>query len=109
MSDHKTVEQYLPLTEAAYYTLLALVEPMHGYRIIQRTRGTSRGTVEIGPGTMYGVFSSLENQGLIVKVKEEERRKVYALTTLGRSVLREQIERLKIMTQNGLAVLDQLG
>jgi DNA-binding PadR family transcriptional regulator len=109
MNNHKPVEKYLPLTEAAYYTLLALVEPMHGYGVMQKTQGTSQGKVEIGPGTMYGVVSSLENQGLIVKVKEEDRRKVYALTSLGRSVLREQIERLKIMTQNGLAVLENLG
>jgi DNA-binding PadR family transcriptional regulator len=108
MSVQKPIEKYLPLTEAAFYTMLALVEPMHGYGVMQKTQGTSQGKVEIGPGTMYGVFSSLENQGLIVKVKEEERRKVYTLTSLGRSVLREQIERLKIMTQNGLAVIDNL-
>jgi DNA-binding PadR family transcriptional regulator len=36
--------------------------------------------VAVGPGTLYGALSSLEKEGLIVKQREEERRKVYALT-----------------------------
>jgi len=45
---------------------------------------------------------------LIVKVKEEDRRKSYVLTPKGKKVLMNQIKRLEIMTQNGLFVIDLL-
>jgi DNA-binding PadR family transcriptional regulator len=57
---------------------------------------------------LYGVFSTLEKEGLIVKVKEEERRKSYALTRKGRQVLAMQIERLEIMTANGSSIREDL-
>jgi DNA-binding PadR family transcriptional regulator len=107
MSD-KDIQKILPLTEATYYTMLALVEPTHGYAVMQQTEATSQGTVSIGPGTMYGIFSTLEKQGLIKLTKEEERRKSYILTDKGKKVLREQIKRLRIMTQNGVAALEKL-
>jgi DNA-binding PadR family transcriptional regulator len=68
----------------------------------------SEGTVSIGPGTMYGAFSNLEKEGLIAMVKEEERRKSYALTEKGRQVLVEQIRRMEIMSRNGQGVVGQL-
>jgi DNA-binding PadR family transcriptional regulator len=106
--DHKNIQKILPLTEATYYTMLALIEPTHGYAVMQQTEQTSQGTVTIGPGTMYGIFSTLEKQGLIKLTKEEERRKSYILTDKGKEVLREQIKRLKIMAQNGVEVLEKL-
>jgi DNA-binding PadR family transcriptional regulator len=57
---------------------------------------------------LYGAFTSLEKEGLIVKVKEENRRKSYVLTPKGKNVLTNQIKRLKIMTQSGLSVIDML-
>lgn len=104
----KEITKHLPLTETTYYILLALVEPLHGYGIMQKVEGLSEGTVSIGPGTMYGAFTHLEREGLIVMVKEEDRRKSYALTGKGRQVLAEQIRRLEIMTRNGREVLPKL-
>jgi DNA-binding PadR family transcriptional regulator len=69
--EQKNITKYLPLSEATYYILLALVEPLHGYGIMQKVEGMSEGTVNIGPGTMYGAFSNLEKEGLITMVKEE--------------------------------------
>ena len=102
------LNKYLPLTEATYYIMLALVEPLHGYGVMQKVEQISQGTVKVGPGTLYGVFSTLEKEGLIVKVKEEERRKSYALTHKGRQVLAMQIERLEIMTANGSSIRGDL-
>src|SRR5690349_19989791 len=95
--------KYLPLSEATYYILVALDEPLHGYAIMQKVEALSEGTVVIGPGTLYGAFTTLEKQGLIEKVKEEERRKSYGLTARGREVLAEQLRRLQIMARSGLA------
>jgi len=104
MNGQDEINKYLPLTESTYYILLALVEPMHGYGVMQKVESLSEGTVKIGPGTLYGAFQSLEKETLIVKVGEEERRKIYALTSKGREVLKQQINRLVIMVRSGSAV-----
>ena len=102
------ITKYLPLTESTYYIMLSLIDPLHGYGVMQKVEEISRGTVRLGPGTLYGVFTTLEKEGLIVKVKEEERRKSYTLTQKGKDVLYGQIERLEIMTENGLRVRKRL-
>ncbi len=100
--------KYLPLTEATYYIMLTLIEPLHGYAVMQMVEKISEGTVKVGPGTLYGVFTTLEKEGLIVKVKEEERRKIYTLTGKGKKVLLSQINRLGIMTKSGVNIADHL-
>jgi DNA-binding PadR family transcriptional regulator len=93
--------KHLPLTESTYYILLALLEPLHGYGVMQKVEQISQGAVRLGPGTLYGALSTLEKDGLIVKVAEQERRKSYALTAPGRQVLLAQIARLQVMTRRG--------
>lgn len=97
--------RFLPLSEATFYVMLALSrQALHGYAIMQRTETLSAGSVALGPGTLYGIFGTLEKQALIVKVAEEERRKIYALTELGRTVLAEQVRRLEIMVNSAREV-----
>ena len=98
------INKYLPLTESTYYIMLTLIEPLHGYAVMQKVDEISKGTVKVGPGTLYGAFTALEKEKLIVKVKEEKRRKSYVLTPKGKNVLLNQIKRLEIMTRNGLSV-----
>jgi len=93
--------KYLPLTESTTYILLTLAEPLHGYGVMQKVETMSEGTVKIGPGTLYGAFSTLESEGLIVKVDEVERRKSYMLTEKGKKVLKEHIRRSEILVKNG--------
>ncbi|GAB3374404.1 PadR family transcriptional regulator [Massilia agri] len=100
--------KYLPLSEATYYVLAALQEPLHGYALMQKVEAMSEGHVVIGPGTLYGAFSALEKQGLIEKVSEVERRKIYGLTGMGRQVLAEQVRRLAIMVRNGQFALSHV-
>ena len=100
--------KYLPLTESTYYIMLTLIEPLHGYAVMQKVEEISKGTVKVGPGTLYGAFTSLAKEDLITKVKEENRRKSYVLTSKGKKVLINQIERLEIMNQNGISVIDRL-
>jgi DNA-binding PadR family transcriptional regulator len=100
--------KYLPLSETTYYILLALAEPLHGYGVMQKVVGLSEGTVALGPGTLYGAFTMLEKEGLIVKVSEEERRKSYTLTPKGKKVLEQQIAHLEIMIRNGQKIWRQL-
>jgi len=99
--------KYLPLSEATFYVLAALDEPLHGYALMQKVETMSEGNVVIGPGTLYGAFAALEKQELIEKVSEQDRRKTYGLTARGRLVLAEQVRRLAIMVRNGQFVLAQ--
>ena len=108
--DDIDMSNYLPLSEATFYVLACLHEPLHGYAIMQKVDALSEGSVSIGPGTLYGAFATLEKQGLILKLWEEERRKVYGMTALGRRVLAEQSRRLVIMAaaaNNTLALLGE--
>lgn len=101
--------KYLPLSETTYYTMLSLAdEPMHGYALMQKVRETSQGTVTIGAGTLYTIFSTLEKEGLIKMVSESDRRKTYELTPIGKQVLLAQIHRLAIMAANGERVANLL-
>ncbi len=100
--------KYLPLGESTYFILLALVQPLHGYGVMQKVEELSQGAVKIGPGTLYGAFSTLESEKLIVKVSEVERRKNYTLTEKGRQVLLAQIQRYEMLTSSGLEVIDLL-
>lgn len=106
--ENTELQKYLPLSESTYYILLSLVDSRHGYAIMQHVEEISRGAVTIGPGTLYGAFNNLEKAGLIRSVGEEDRRKYYALTDLGRLVLAGQINRLKVMAENGEKVLTYL-
>jgi DNA-binding PadR family transcriptional regulator len=108
MAHPDEVLKYLPLTESTYYILLALIVPLHGYGVMQKVEALSQGMVKIGPGTLYGAFQALEKEALIVKVGEEERRKIYVLTARGKKVLKTQITRLEIMTRNGMDVAGSL-
>lgn len=100
-------EQFLPLSETTFYVLLALDEPLHGYAVMQKVEVMSRGAVTIGPGTLYGAFATLEKQALIAKLGEQERRKIYGLTELGRAVLVAQLGRLELMLRSGRDFLQQ--
>ena len=76
--------------------LLALLaeEESYGYRIIQRVREYSDGTLEWSEGMLYPVLHRLEKRGLISshwKVSDQgRRRKYYALTDAGRAELARQ-------------------
>jgi len=94
---------YLPLTESRFYILLTLIKPLHGYGIIQEVKVLSKGSVKLGPGTVYGALSTLEKDKLIEKVRENGRRKEYLLTRKGAEVLLAQINRVEIMRDNGKA------
>lgn len=97
----KQISEYLPLTESSFYILLTLTQPLHGYAMMQEIEQLSKGSVTIGPGTLYGAFSTMEQEGLIQMVREEGRRKEYLLTPKGAAVLLEQIMRYETMLDNG--------
>ena len=56
--------------------------------------------VSISPGTMYGTLAKMEKDGLISFVREEEKRKIYQITDLGRKVLETELKRIERLYRN---------
>lgn len=91
---------YLPLTETVYYTLVALLEPCHGYKILQKVKQLSNGQVHLAPGTLYGALENLEKQGLIRLLEEvDARKKVFQIAPKGFEVLQKDQQRLMHMAK----------
>lgn len=97
----------MALTEAVYYILLSLTNPMHGYGIIQNAERLSNGRVRLAAGTLYGAINNLIEKGWIKALPEDKssRKKEYIITQIGRDVLFNEIERLKELLRNGEEIL----
>ena len=91
------------LTEAVYYILLSLYEPLHGYGIMHYVTELSHGRVVLGPGTLYGAISTLLEKKWIEAVSggQDSRKKEYRITPLGNEIMQEEMARLKELVMNG--------
>ena len=83
------------MTETGFYILLCLRTPNHGYGIVQRVEAMTNGEIRLAPGTMYGSLSKMEKDGLIAFVREQDKRKIYQITDLGKEVLSLEMKRIK--------------
>lgn len=83
------------MTETAFYILLCLREPNHGYGIVQTVEKLTDGAIKLAPGTMYGSLSKMEKDGVIRFIREEDKRKIYKITDLGEEVLALEIKRIE--------------
>ncbi|MBO5417312.1 MAG: PadR family transcriptional regulator [Clostridia bacterium] len=86
---------YVPMTETAFYILLCLRDPNHGYGIVQKVEKLTEGAIRLTPGTMYGSLSKMEKDGVIRFVREEDKRKIYQITELGSEILEIEFERIE--------------
>ncbi|KUP04951.1 PadR family transcriptional regulator [Bacillus coahuilensis m2-6] len=90
--------KHLPLTETVFYVLLSLLEPSHGYLILQKVEELSEGSVRMAAGTLYGAIENLVKLGFIEPVESgDKRRKVYVITHLGLEVLKADQQRMSHM------------
>lgn len=93
---------FLPLTPVVYEILLALADAdRHGYAIMQEIEQRTNGTTSLRPGTLYRAVDRLLSSKLIEESDrrpdpdmDDERRRYYRLTTLGRRVVTAEAERL---------------
>lgn len=94
-----------PLSRVAVYILLAIgPEERHGYAIMHEVRRITAGAVKLGPGAIYTTIKRLLADGLIEESDErpdpdldDQRRRYYRLTALGRSVAAAEVRRLDAM------------
>ena len=103
--DTHTLKVYVPMTETGFYILFCLQKPNHGYGVVQMVEKLTDGEIRLAPGTMYGSLSKMEKDGLIRFVNEEEKRKIYTITDLGREVLDLELKRIKRLYQTSQEVI----
>lgn len=100
--DRHLKKVYVPMTETAFYILLCLKKPNHGYGIVQTVEKMTDGEVRLAPGTMYGSLSKMEKDGLIQFIKEEDKRKIYQITNLGSEILQIELKRIERLYRNSV-------
>lgn len=91
-----------PLRPAVFHILLALADgERHGYAIAQEVVEQTTGTLDLGPGTLYGCLKRMLAAGLVEEsdvrpdpALDDERRRYYRLTGLGRRAVRAEAARL---------------
>ena len=98
----KVLKKYVPMTETAFYILLSLTKPLHGYGIIKHVEEISRSRIQLGSGTVYGTLTKMQKDGIITVFADEERRTVYEITDIGKRLMTVEINRLKELHQNAL-------
>lgn len=94
---------FLPLPEATLHILIALSDgEAHGYAIMQDVTARTSGRIRLSPGTLYGAIKRLLEDGLIQEVErrsalpgEDDRRRYYKLSKLGRSVVLAELARME--------------
>ncbi len=94
-------DAFLPLSEVTFQILLALTDrERHGYGIMSEVEIRTAGRVRLGAGTLYGALKRLVADGLVEEADEpsdapdDERRRYYRISSLGRSVARAEARRL---------------
>jgi DNA-binding PadR family transcriptional regulator len=96
-------EALLPLPQAAFHILVALAQgDRHGYAIMQDVAAGTGGNLKLNPGTLYTTIRRLLEQGLVIELDErpdpeedDERRRYYRLSELGREVAKAEAARLR--------------
>jgi DNA-binding PadR family transcriptional regulator len=73
--------------------------PKHGHAMLLDVESFSGR--RLGPGTLYGALSRLEEDGFIEALGPEGRRRPYRLTRDGRADLRRRLGRLSVAVRVG--------
>jgi len=71
----------------------------HGYALLQDIEAFAG--VRLGPGTLYGAISRLEERGLIEAVGASGRRRPYRLSAAGAEALRTALADLRVIVDTG--------
>ena len=99
-------ESLLPLTPVVLHILLALADERHGkhgYAVAREVEALTEGRIRMGPGTLYGSIQRLLDATLIEEAArprrprsaaDDERRRYYRITSLGRRALELEVTRL---------------
>lgn len=98
----KLLKKYIPMTETAFYILLSLTEPRHGYGIIKAVEEMTNGRITLGSGTIYGTLTKMQKDQLITVYADEKRKTIYEVTEIGKQIMQAEMNRLKELYSNVL-------
>jgi DNA-binding PadR family transcriptional regulator len=109
VADQGDVQGFLPLPASVMHIVVALADgDKHGYAIMRDIAELSAGAVRMGSGTLYGSIKRMLEQGLIEEADErpdpaldDQRRRYYRLTDLGRRVGAAEHGRLSSLVNAG--------
>ena len=99
---HYALDHYLPLKTDAFYVLLVLLSgERHGYAIMRDAAEQSDGRIELQAGALYRLLARMLDDGLVVESQrrpaadaDDERRRYYRVTALGKRVLAAEADRM---------------
>jgi DNA-binding PadR family transcriptional regulator len=102
MPNPQLPHELVPLSPPVFHILLALAgEERHGYGIMQDVARQTGNSLQLGPGTLYGCLKRMLAAGLVEESDErpdpaldDERRRYYRMTRLGKGVARAETQRL---------------
>jgi len=111
--DELTAKDLLPLPAVTFHMLLLLSEgERHGYALKREMAKQTGGKLNPGPGVLYGTINKMLEQGLIVESEErpashldDERRRYYRITPLGRRVAQAEAARMRELVERAEANL----
>lgn len=103
MSPARNVQEHLPLPLPVFHILLSLCAgERHGYALKREILQRTEGKLNLAAGALYGSISRMLDQGLIEESEDrpdfhldDQRRRYYRITPLGRRVVQAETMRLR--------------
>jgi DNA-binding PadR family transcriptional regulator len=100
-------DTFLPLKPVAFQILLSLADgEQHGYAMTQDIAGRTSARMTVEPGNLYRSIRTMLDDGLIEESArrpapdlDDERRRYYRITMLGRKVAAAETARLEVMVR----------
>ena len=89
-----------PLSETAFYILLALDKPKSGSGISRFVTKLTKGRIRPGPGTVYSTLVRMQRQRMIIVFDDSGRRIIYDRTDLGRELLSAGTRRITAISRD---------
>ncbi len=88
------------MSDPSLLVLASLAEgDKHGYAMMNDIKAFAG--VELGPGTLYGAITRLEERGLIKPVQSGDRKQPYRITAAGKRYLAEELSGLDAVVRTG--------
>jgi DNA-binding PadR family transcriptional regulator len=108
MKPDSDISTFLPLSPQVFHILVALANcDRHGYSIMQDVEARTGGELRLSPGTLYGSIKRMLEQGLVIELRRrdrpnenDERRRYYRLTPLGRKVVKAEALRMSELIEH---------
>ena len=90
------------LTESMFYVLMSFLRgQMCGIEITEFVERKTNGRVRLGPGTLYTLLGTFQEEGLIRETEIQGRKRSYQIPDAGRAAFQEELARLRTCVEDG--------